>query len=438
MQEDSRRKSGQNNINQPSVPQNTEARRTQNPRPSPQNDRIRESQRQAYRSAAPYTPAPRKNQSAHVPYPPSDLQRRRQQILLRKRRQRRRRMLLGLICVFLLAAVIGVTIWVCSRHTERTDTEADAYMEQETQSAAVDINTDEAAAAPDDKKDAITGVPDYYAPHMISAEPILPAADESTVSLQDEINCPYALLVNCATGKITAEKNSGETIFPASMTKLMTVLVAYENIQDLNATYRMTNDIIDPLYLEGLSLAGFTGNEDVLIWDLLYGSALPSGAEASVALALAACGTEEAFVEKMNERAASLGMNGTHFVNCTGAHDDNHYSTLSDIAVLMCYVMENDDLYEIFSTYQHTTSPTTQHPDGILLTSTVFSRMEGGESLVCTVIGGKTGFTAQAQQCLATYAVKNDTEEPYVCVTAGGDTKWRPIYDTIYLYQYCT
>ncbi|MGM9624691.1 MAG: D-alanyl-D-alanine carboxypeptidase family protein [Eubacteriales bacterium] len=438
MQEDSRRKSGQNNTQQTPVPQNTEGRRTQNSHPSPQNNRIRESQKQAYRSAAPYTPAPRKNQSAHVPYPPSELQRRRQQIMLRKRKLRRKRMLFGLACIFLLTAVIGITVWVFSRLFGRTNTGPDTDEGQETQSAAVDTVTDGADTEPDTEKDSIAQLPVYYAPRMLSAEPLLPAADESTVSLQDEINCPYALLVNCSTGKITAEKNSGETIFPASMTKLMTVLVAYENIQDLNATYRMTNDIIDPLYLEGLSLAGFTGNEDVLIWDLLYGSALPSGAEASVALALAACGTEDAFVDKMNERAASLGMNGTHFVNCTGAHDENHYSTLSDIAILMCYVMENEDLYEIFSTYQYITSPTTQHPDGILLTSTVFSRMEGSESVVCTVIGGKTGFTAQAQQCLATYAVKNDTKEPYVCVTAGGDTKWRPIYDTIYLYQYCT
>ncbi|MBP3919357.1 MAG: D-alanyl-D-alanine carboxypeptidase [Clostridia bacterium] len=364
----------------------------------------------------------------------AEMQRRRKILYIRRKRYRRRMFLLVLICLLLIAllifaAVLSVRHYVRSRNTvNETDT---------VPSVVTEPDTAPVTATPPTASQTVA-IP-YTAAHQVNAIPITPMRDEQTVQLtDDEISCKYAMLVNSKTGKIEAEKNGGETIYPASMTKLMTVLVAYENIPDLNATFRMTNEIIDPLYLAELSLAGFSGNEDVVIWDLLYGSALPSGAEASVALAIAACETEDAFVQKMNERAASLGMTGTHFVNCTGEHNENHYSTLSDIAILMNFVMQNEDLYKIFSTYQHTTTPTKQHPEGILLTSTVFSRMEGNESLTCTVVGGKTGYTVQAQQCLATYAVKNETGDIYVCVTAGGDTKWRPVYDSIYLYQYYT
>ena len=96
------------------------------------------------------------------------------------------------------------------------------------------------------------------------------------------------------------------------------------------------------------------------------------------------------------------------------------------------------DFAEILGTYQYITTPTTQHPDGLLLTSTVYSRMRGDESVTCTVLGGKTGYTIPAGQCLATFAKNKTTNTNYVCVTAGGETKWRPVYDSIYLYQYYT
>ena len=152
-------------------------------------------------------------------------------------------------------------------------------------------------------------------------------------------------------------------------------------------------------------------------------------------LALYTSGSEEAFAAEMNRRAAALGMTGTHFTNCTGHHDDGHFSTLSDIALLLAYMEQDETLHEILSTYQYTTSPTPQHPEGLLLTSTVFSRMVGDESGVCEIVGGKTGYTAEAGQCLAVYAVRNDTGRPFVCVTAGAGNKWHPVYDSIYLCQ---
>ncbi len=383
--------------------------------------------------------APRQGQGQPRPLTQAELARRRKIIAARRKRRRRNRMILLVICLMLLAMLVGVTVFIAGSiraglgaHGDTTDTPPGTVEDVGMQLPSIPPETTAA------ETEALAVLTTYSAPHMITADPLVLYEDEGTVTLDEELACRYALIAHAETGHIKAWKNASEIIYPASMTKLMTVLVAYETIIDHTQTFRMTNEIIDPLYLDGLSLAGFVGGEDVMIRDLMYGSALPSGAEASVALAIAACGTEEAFVKKMNERAASLGMQDTHFENCTGAHHDAHVSTLSDIATLMAHVMKNEELYEIFSTYQHTTAPTPDHPQGLLLTSTVFSRMRGDESMVCTVIGGKTGYTVQAQQCLATYGVHSDTGEPFVCVTAYGDTKWRPVYDSIYLYQYHT
>lgn len=372
------------------------------------------------------------------PLTQAEILRRRKILAARRRRRRRNRLILLCIRLLLLILLVGGVVWIA-----RTLADSDTNDTETTQPSFTDgvgigepIPSVPPGTVPETEE--VEVLPTYSAPHMVDAAPLAFFADESTAELDTVLACHYALIASAETGRITAQKNASEIIYPASMTKLMTVLVAYEQITDHESTFRMTNEIIDPVYLEGLSLAGFSGGEDVVIRDLMYGSALPSGAEASVALAIAAAGSEEAFVEKMNERAATLGMKDTHFVNCTGAHDDAHVSSLSDIAVLMTHIMSEPALYEIFSTYQHTTTPTAAHPEGVLLTSTVFSRMVGDESMVCEIVGGKTGYTKQALQCLATYGIRTETGEPFVCVTAYGDTKWQPVYDSIYLYQYHT
>lgn len=124
------------------------------------------------------------------------------------------------------------------------------------------------------------------------------------------------------------------------MTKVMTLLVAAENLPDLDAAFTMTQAIIDPLYLAGASMAGFVNGETVTMRDLLYGAVVPSGAEATEALAQAVAGSEEAFVAMMNEKAAALGLTNTHFMNTSGLHDENHYSTVREIALILQAALE--------------------------------------------------------------------------------------------------
>ena len=106
----------------------------------------------------------------------------------------------------------------------------------------------------------------------------------------------------------------------------------------------------------------------------------------------------------MNAKAEELGLKNTHFTNASGLYDPNHYSTATDIAMLMSAVMENDTCREILGTYQYTTSVTEQHPEGIPLESTMFSRMYGNEVTGITIEAGKTGYTSIAGNTLVTCA----------------------------------
>ena len=128
-------------------------------------------------------------------------------------------------------------------------------------------------------------------------------------------------------------------------------------------------------------MAGFLPGEQVCVRDLLYGTLLPSGADAAVTLACRVSGSEEAFVKLMNEKARSLGMTHTHFTNATGLHNDSHVTTLDDLALLLEYALDNGVFYRIFTAHQYQSQPTSMHPQGMMLSSTLFEKMgEGGES----------------------------------------------------------
>lgn len=227
------------------------------------------------------------------------------------------------------------------------------------------------------------------------------------------------VLMGRYTGTIYSEKGGKSRIYPASMTKIMTVLVALENLDDLNQTVTMPQEIYPPLYAQDASMAGFEPGETVTCRDLLYGAMLPSGAECCETLARTAAGTEEAFVEKMNQKAEELHMSGTHFANTTGLQDKEHYSTAEDLAVLLADALENGDFYAIFTAGQYTASPSRVHPDGFTMTSTLRQEMQQYGIKADEITGGKTGYTSQAGLCLASYLKIGEKE--YILVTAGAE-----------------
>ena len=270
-------------------------------------------------------------------------------------------------------------------------------------------------------------------------EPPVYATYTDDTKILDDIRSEYAILIDVQNNEVIAHKNGDEKMYPASMTKVMTLIVAYENIADMNETFTFDYTITDPAYQAGASVAGFLSSETVPLIDIMYGIALPSGADATTAVAVKVAGSESEFAELMNKKAEEMGLENTHFVNASGLHDDNHYSTPHEMAKILEYAMNIPLVAEILSTYKYTTTPTTQHPDGLLLVSTVFSRMYGDEPEVAEVIAGKTGYTHEASNCLASCAETLDGRR-YILVTGKAlstaeEGQYGAVYDAIYIYK---
>ncbi len=260
-----------------------------------------------------------------------------------------------------------------------------------------------------------------------------PSGIETAREFDETIASKFCVLVDVDSNRILAKRNAEQKMYPASMTKIMTLIVAVENMTSLDDTFTMTYDILAPLYEADASLAGFQEHEVITIKDMLYGAILPSGADATAGLAIKIAGSEENFVRLMNEKAQQMDLHNTHFTNTSGLHDDEHYSTALDMAVILNYALQNDLCREILSTYQYTTAVTKQHPQGIALESTLFGRMYGNEVEGVTIKGGKTGFTSEAQHTMASYAEKNGKE--YIVVVAHEDDRWGSVYDTFDIYE---
>ena len=259
---------------------------------------------------------------------------------------------------------------------------------------------------------------------------------EATRQLGEEIVSSNAILINVGSGEILAQKGAKTKINPASMTKILTVLVAAEHIdrEALDDTFTMTLEITDYGYVHDCSSVGFLKDETVTVRDLFYGTILPSGADAAVGLATYVAGSQEAFVEMMNEKLKELGLSDTaHFTNCVGIYDEEHYCTLYDMAIIMEAAADNELCREVLSAHTYTTSATEQHPEGITISNWFLRRIEdkdaGGE-----VLYAKTGYVVQSGNCAASYA-EDAGGNGYICVTAGANHVWKCIYDHVDIYK---
>ena len=134
-------------------------------------------------------------------------------------------------------------------------------------------------------------------------------------------------------------------------------------------------------------------------------------------------------------------MKDSHFVTASGLHDEDHYSTCRDMALALKYAIATPELREILGTYTYTTTPTPEHPEGIMLFSTMYQKMKGDEADGVYIQGGKTGYTPEAHNCLASFAARceeeyaDDFDPQYILVTGGGIGEYAPIYDAINAYE---
>ncbi len=265
-------------------------------------------------------------------------------------------------------------------------------------------------------------------------KPIFAKEDDGLIKLGEDINSKAVVFIDAVKNRIVAGKNMYEKMYPASTTKIMTLLVAVENIKDYSDTFKMTNTITDPLYRAEATVAGFSAGEVINMKDLIYGTILPSGGDAALGLAVKISGSEQEFVKLMNEKAKELKLTSTHFTNCTGLFDADHYTTAYDMSAILREAMQNPLCKEVLSTYKYTTSRTEKHPDGIELESTMFKYMYGTEPENATILGGKTGYVAESGFCLASFGEGKNGKE-YVCVTLSAPTRWPGIFDQINIYK---
>lgn len=253
----------------------------------------------------------------------------------------------------------------------------------------------------------------------------------------EHLYSPYAILVDLESGGVLAQKDAQTKIYPASLTKIMTAVLAVAHTENMEETMVLPADFFQELYAEGASMAGFQPGEEVRLKDLLYGILLPSGAECCMAFADRVAGSEEAFVEMMNRKAEELGLRNTHFCNATGLHDPDHYSTVEDISVLLQYALRDENFREAFTSSRYSVPPSNCHPEGFTFYSTMFQYMDSTEVTGGNIIGGKTGYTEEAGLCLASLAEVEGRE--YILVTAKANgthqTEQYHILDAINVYS---
>ena len=200
---------------------------------------------------------------------------------------------------------------------------------------------------------------------------------------------------------VVAQKNQDKLKYPASLTKIITAMVAINNVDDIKATTKISKNAIESLYGTGAQVAGLKIGGEITVEDLLYLAMVHSACDACNVLAEYVAGSIDKFVKMMNEWVTSLGCENTHFVNCDGLHDENQYTTASDMAKISLEAVKNETFMKISSTVNFTYDGVNFiHTNLMLHPSYVTYYYEYAQGI-------KTGSTEQAGYCVITKASKN-------------------------------
>lgn len=339
----------------------------------------------------------------------------------------------AVIGIIAVAAVVSVVIWgIKQMTTESVDGTVDIDAKE-----PIVRETVEKEAEPEEEtveKRVIAGMPEIVVPAPVMVQGYSMDASNATAAVSEEdVQSTYAVLINASTGNVLVSKNGKDRMNPASMTKVMTVLVACEHLEDIDKPCEILTEDTDYAYRHDLSNAGFEPGEIVPIKDILYGAIMPSGGECCHALERIVAGDEETFIAMMNDKAAELGLTGTHYTNSAGLYNENHYTTATDMAMVMKAAIEDDLCRQILYEHRYTTTSTEQHPEGIELSNWFQRRIEDKYDTT-EVLGAKTGYVSQAGNCAASYTV-DKSGDVYICVTGQAHSGWRAIFDHVSLYN---
>lgn len=214
-------------------------------------------------------------------------------------------------------------------------------------------------------------------------------------------NAKSAILIDQDTNTILFDKNCHEELPPASLTKIMTMLLIMEAIENGKINYTDNVRVSEYAASMGGSQIFLEVGEEMSVDDLLKGIALASGNDASVAMAEYIAGSEEVFVSMMNEKAEELGLMNTHFVNSNGLPESNHYSSAYDMAIMSRELLKYEKITEYTGIYQDYLRKETSNPFWLVNTNRLVRFYDGVDGL-------KTGFTVEAMFCMAVTAKKDD------------------------------
>lgn len=251
------------------------------------------------------------------------------------------------------------------------------------------------------------------------------------VSALEDINLhsPNYIVYDMSDDNVVLQNNVDVVTPMASLTKIMTTIVAIENCPDLNKKVVYSKSMRSDIDFDA-SLSGLIENQEYTVRDLLYATMLPSGADATNALAFAVSGSIQDFVDLMNEKAVFLGMTNTHYVNTHGLDRDNHYSSVNDLFTLLKYALNNPIFREVYTTKSYNLSNTldkyNKEEDPHLVQSTVAKTASKMGIDASRILGSKTGYTDNAGKCISILFNSNGHE--YLAITTKAPYPYKTNY----------
>lgn len=240
------------------------------------------------------------------------------------------------------------------------------------------------------------------------------------LSLPSDLYSDKVLVYDLTDDSLLLEKKSEESANIASLTKIMTTITAIEKNPDISESMTITSDVFEGLPWDA-SVAGLKVGDNLTIEDLLYASILPSGADATQALAIASSGSVSSFVSDMNELARKIGATNSSFKNVTGLDEEGHKSTASDILKILKYALNNPLFKRIYSTKEYTLT------NDLVVRSTVTGYSRNLNLNTDRIIGSKTGFTSKAGLCIS--ALTNINGHEVIIITLGAPPVIREAYN---------
>ena len=339
-----------------------------------------------------------------------------------------------LICIIVFALILTIVLLVRTFSVEVDITEETT--DQET-------TTDTESDVPEPSYPVFSG----------GVLPAKPQNSTNTQTITQELASDYAVLVKIDTGEIVASLQSDVKFSPASMTKVMTLIVACEKLTEaeLDQKLTMTSEWYDysrdGAYHDS-TLHGIDVNDEYKIRDLLYGIGMRSASDCVVPIIFYLAGSEEAFVALMNQKVAELGLQNTRFDNAIGHDSANNYTTAEDMAVIMAYAMQSDLIRDILGKTSYKSEAAGYNSQGLYVPSfnfsfysslfgdhdasrmTAYKDQYGVPFVLSTakLLAGKTGWTPD-NYCLVSYATSNTDQSEYVLVLGKADKKYETMKD---------